>query len=111
MQPIKTVYFISYAKLPGNTSAGKLLEYIGVGLYINYETGVVENASCTLLTQEAKEYIKLLIVGFNFHTQDINELVDRINFHYHGLSQKAIGVILKAVYEKYMNWRKETLTV
>lgn len=111
LKEIKTVYFISYAKLPNNTSAGALLDYIGLGLYINYETGVIEDVAITLLTDEAKVYLKDLMVGFNLHESPLEDLVKRIEFHYHGMSQKAIIVVLKAVYERYCHWKKENLTI
>ncbi len=111
LKEIKTVYFISYAKLPSNISVGAVLEYIGLGLYINYETGVIEDVAITLLTDEAKLYAKDLMVGFNLHDRKLQELVDRVEFHYHGMSQKAIIVVLKAVYEKYMNWKKEHFAI
>jgi len=111
LKEIKTVYFISYAKLPNNTSAGALLDYIGLGLYIDYQSGMIEDVAITLLTDEAKLYLKDLMVGFNLHERPLDELVQRIEFHYHGMSQKAIIVVLKAVYERYCHWKKENPTI
>lgn len=102
-----TVYFIAYAKMPANTSAGKMMEYVGFGLFIDYRTGEIINISCTLLTEEAKEFLAQLIIGFNLHDQKIEELLGIIQFHYHGLGQKPICVALKSAYEKYVCWKHE----
>lgn len=107
--PENSVYFITYAKLPESTSAGKLHEVVGVGLVIDYNTGVIIDISCTLITEEAKDFLHSIIVGFNVHENDIEELIKKIVFRFHGMSQKAITVALKGAYERYMSWRHEVL--
>lgn len=102
-----TVYFISYAKLPGNISAGKLHGVVGIGLIINDRTGVIEDVVSTLLTDEAKWFLKSVMIGFNLHDNDIEDLVKEINHRFHGVSVKAVCVALKSTYEKYDTWRKE----
>ncbi|MDM8535091.1 DUF3870 domain-containing protein [Clostridiaceae bacterium HSG29] len=102
-----TVYFIAYSKLPGGVAVAKMMDLVGVGLIINYETGIIEDVSCTLLTKEAKIFLKSIIVGFNLHESDISELIDKINFRFNGLSQKAICVATKLSYERYLTWRQE----
>lgn len=105
--PKNSVYFISYAKLPGSISAGKLHEVVGVGLVINYETGEVIDISCTLITEEAKFFLHSIIAGFNMHNDSIDELIGDITFRFHGMSQKAITVAVKGAYERYMSWRSD----
>ncbi len=103
----ETVYFISYAKLPENISVAKLHHVVGIGLIINYKTGVVEDISCTLLTEEAKFFLKDVIVGFNAHDDDVETLVKNLCYRYHGMSQKAITVALKGSLDRYMLWKTE----
>ena len=103
------VYFISYAKLPTNTSAGKLLDVVGLGLFINYRTGEIVDIACTLLTNEAKVFLKSILCDYNITTDKVDDIIDEIVFRFHGMSQKAITVALKAVYENYHNWRVEKL--
>lgn len=105
----ETVYFISYAKLPNNISAGQLMEMVGVGFVINYKTGAVTDMSCTLLTDEAKMFLKDIIVGFNLHEDPVQDLIDAITFRYHGHSQKAICVASKQTAERYLQWRSEKM--
>ena len=101
-----TVYFIAYAKLPSTIAAAKLLDVVGIGLVINYETGVIEDNSCTLITDEAKLFLKEIIKGHNLNDEGIDSLIDKINYRFHGMSQKAICVALRAAYEKYETWKE-----
>jgi hypothetical protein len=102
-----TVYFISYAKLPSTISAAKLRDVVGVGLVINTTTGIIEDTSCTLITDEAKRFLKEIIVGHNIHEEGLEKLTDKIQLRFHGLSQKAICVAVKAAVERYETWKKE----
>ena len=102
-----TVYFMSYAKLPENISAGKLHGVVGVGLIINTKTGIIEDAVSTLLTEEVKNFLKGIIVGFNLHENNIDDLVDEVDYRFHGVSRKAVCVALKGSYEKYETWKSE----
>ena len=104
-----TVYFISYSKLPTTISAGKLLDVVGVGLVINTKTGITEDTSCTLITDEAKRFLKDIIVGHNLYEEGLDELVNKIQYRFHGLSQKAICVAVKAAVERYETWKDEFL--
>ncbi|RKD23584.1 protein of unknown function [Caminicella sporogenes DSM 14501] len=103
-----TVYFISYAKLPNSIAAAKLLDVVGVGLVINKKTGIIEDISCTLITEEAKLFLKDVMVGYNLHENGLDKLIDIIQNRFHGLSQKAICVAVKAAVERYEAWLKET---
>lgn len=102
-----TVYFISYAKLPGEIPAGNLHKVVGLGLIINKETGIIEDSSCTLLTEEAKDFLKQILIGYNLHENGIEPLVEKVKRRYHGLAQKAICVALKGTYERYLAWKEE----
>jgi len=102
----ETVYFISYSRLSKSIPAGKLLDVVGVGLIIHQETGVIEDISCTLLTEEAKLFLKDIIIGFNLHTQPIETLIKNVTERYHGMSQKAVCVAINDAYERYLQWKK-----
>ncbi|KXG76251.1 DUF3870 domain-containing protein [Thermotalea metallivorans] len=105
-----TVYFISYAKLPMEISAANMHKVVGVGLVINRNTGVIEDSSCTLITEEARSFLKQLIVGHNLHEEGIEPLIEKIKCRFHGLSQKAICVALKGTYDRYVIWKNEMTT-
>ncbi len=100
-----TLYFISYAKLPSDMPAANLHKVVGVGLIINKDTGIIEDSSCTLITDEAKSFLKQLIVNYNLHEKGIEPLIEEVKQRYHGLSQKALCVAIKGSYERYLAWR------
>lgn len=103
----ESVYFIAYARLSHAIPAGKLLDTVGVGLIINQESGIIEDTSCTLLTEEAKHFLKQVIVGFNLHNDPIEDLLCKISDRYHGMSQKAICVAVNNAYDRYMQWKTQ----
>lgn len=103
----ETVYVISYAKLPENTSAKAVHNMVGLGLVINYVTGVIEDNSCTLLTDEAKDFLKDIIKGYNLYENGIDPLIEEVRNRFHGSSQKSICVILKDNHNKFLKWKEE----
>lgn len=102
-----TVYFISYARLSNSIPAGKLLDVVGVGLIIDQVTGEIVDTSCTLITDEAKIFLKSIIVGFNLHQEPIEKLTHNISKRYHGMSQKAICVAVQGAYDRYIQWKNK----
>ncbi|QEK13231.1 DUF3870 domain-containing protein [Crassaminicella thermophila] len=102
-----TVYFISYAKLPTEISAANMHRVVGVGMVINIDTGIIEDTSCTLITEEARSFLKQVLVGYNLHENGIEALIKKVKYRFHGSSQKAICVAIKGTYEKYITWRNE----
>jgi hypothetical protein len=99
--PKKTIYVSSFAKLPTGIPSESVYKALDVGLIINVETGIIENASVTLLTDEAADFLRDIIVGFNLKEDDLEILLDEIKARYHGSAQKAIIVAIKKVVEKY----------
>ncbi|MBI9107037.1 MAG: DUF3870 domain-containing protein [Spirochaetales bacterium] len=102
----KHVYFISYSKLPSNISAAVYEGYIGVGIVVNYHTGIIEDVSCTLLTEVARNFLKGIIIGFSLY-DDIEPLIDDIKLHFHGFSQKSVCVIMHENFRRYHEWENE----
>lgn len=102
----ESVYFISYAKLPSDIPAAHMHKVVGLGMIINSETEIIEDVSCTLLTQEAKNFLKTILVGYNLKENGIDKMIDIIKNRYHGMAQKALCVAAKATYLKYIEWKK-----
>lgn len=100
-----TVYFISYAQLPENISAKKVVGTIGLGIVVDFYTDVIVDTSCTLITEEAREFLKSIIVGYNV-SEGIDELLDEIKFRFNGQSQKSVCVVLRDVHRKYIAWKE-----
>lgn len=99
-----TVYFISYAQLPENISAKKVVGTIGLGIVVDFYTDIIVDTSCTLITEEAREFLKSIIVGYNL-SNGIEELIEEVRFRFNGQSQKSVCVVLRDVYRKYLAWK------
>lgn len=97
----KTIYISSFAKLPLGIPSECVYKTLDVGLVINTETGVIENASVTLLTDTPIEFLREIIIGFNVRDENLDILLEEIKSRYHGSAQKAILVALRKVVEKY----------
>lgn len=104
-----TIYLVSYSKLPKNISITNQMEVVGVGLFVNYETGNIDDMICTLLADEVNEFLKKMIVGKNLNTGDVKQIIKEIEYRFHGMSQKAICSALSQVYERYQTWRSNNL--
>lgn len=102
-----TVYFISYAKLPTEIPAATLYKTVGVGLIIDKLTGRIIDVSCTLLTQEAKDFMRSILCGRNLHEEDMEDIINTVKLRYHGFAQKAVCVAIKGTIERYNTWKQE----
>jgi len=107
--PEQAVYFISYAKLPGEIPAANMHKSVGVGLIIHQETGDIIDASCTLLTQEACLFLKSVLQGRNVHTEDAETIIEAVRQRYHGYAQKAVCVAIKGSIDRYYQWKNQEL--
>lgn len=103
----ETVYFISYAKLPDNMTAGLMHKIVGLGMVINYKTGIIEDISCTLMTTVAKQFLEDVFIGYSLHEKGIDPLLDAIRFRIHGNSQKSLCVVAKENYKRFNDWKKK----
>lgn len=97
----------AHAKLPTDMPSGEMYKAVDIGFIINTSLGEIEDVSITLLTDEARHFLKQIIVGFNLNEGSIEPLLEAVKERYLGLSQKAICVAIKLIYEKYNLWKKE----
>lgn len=100
-----TVYFISYAQLPENISAKKVVGTIGLGIVVDFYTDIIVDTSCTLITEEARVFLNAIIVGYNI-SKDIDDLIEEVRFRFNGQSQKSVCVVLRDVHRKYISWKE-----
>ena len=101
----ESVYFSASSKLPSSIPSGEVYDSLNIGFVIDKNTGIIEDVSVTLLSSGATRFIMFLIIGFNLHDQDPEELIDEIKARYFGGSQKAIVVATRLVIKKYMEFR------
>lgn len=103
----KSIYISAHAKLPLDMPSAEMYKAVDIGLVINEMTGEIEDTSITLLTDEARNFLKQLIVGYNLNGGSIDPLLEIIKARYLGASQKAICVALKLIFEKYQERRNK----
>ncbi len=99
------IYFSAYAKLPSDMPSATVYKAVDVAVIIDTKKGTIEEASFTLLTAESAEFLKQIIVGYNFNENSVEPLIKSIRERYLGHAQKAICVALRLLYEKYIDWK------
>lgn len=100
-----TIYIISYAQLPENMAVTLAYKYVGIGIIVDCTTGRIVDTSCTYLTDEAKRFIKGILVGTNLDREGIEPAIEQIKRRFHGPSQKSVCVVLRDNYNKYLKIR------
>lgn len=101
-----SVYVTGNARSPERSTVGSICEVFAVELVINYETDIVEEASCTLVTELGKSFVRGLLVNRRF-IGDFNAIIDDIIKYYQALPQKALITALKDALNKYRSYKKQ----
>ena len=104
-----TLYISAIAKLPMGIPSENVYKVIDVGLIISRDQGIVVDASLTLLTRAAEQFLQDLIIGYNLREQGMDALAETIQSRYHGAAQKAVIVALRQIHEKYMHLESQRL--
>lgn len=102
-----SIYLSAYAKLPSEMPSAEMYKALDIGFVIDLKTGMIEDVSITLLTDEARNFLKQIIVGYNIDKGGIDHLIETIKKKYFGASQKAVCVTIKLIYDKYISWKQE----
>lgn len=105
---ITTACFIAFAKLPSDTPLYEMHKNISMGFVVNYETGELEDVISSLIVPETKAFLKDVILGHNIHRESVSEIVECIQFRFHGSAQRAICIAFKQCYDKYYTWREQS---
>jgi hypothetical protein len=98
------VLFSGYAKLPTGITASELYRLVGIIVVVDVNTGVIEEADCTLATVLARRHVINAIVGYNLHSgvEPLQQLLDKV---YQGGAKKAITTALRIIYDKYRGYK------
>lgn len=94
------LYVCGNSKSPDNSALGGLFQNFAVELIVDVYTEKIVDASCVLLTELGRSYIKSLLVGRKFIT-DFDEIVEDIELYYQGAPQKALISALKVALHRY----------
>jgi hypothetical protein len=93
------VFVTGYAKLPQGITASELYTVICIGLLVDRNTGIIEDAECSLVTSLAKRIFKELVVGHDL--KDIVEIESGFIEHYFGSAKKALISAMRTCNEKF----------
>lgn len=96
------VYVTGNARSPERSTVGSLYEVFAVELVINLETDIIEEASCTLVTELGRSFVRSLLVGRNA-IKELEVIINDINDYYCALPQKTLITALKDAHNKYKN--------
>lgn len=94
------MFVTGYAKLPQGITASEMYSVICLGLLVDHETGIINDAECSLVTSLAKRVFRELVVGKNL--KDIHGIEKDFVEVYYGSAKKALISALRTCHEKYI---------
>ncbi|MHB1042265.1 MAG: DUF3870 domain-containing protein [Eubacteriales bacterium] len=100
------VYVTGNARSPERSTVGKLYEFFAVELVINLATDIIEEASCTLVTDLGRSFVRNLLINRNF-SREFEIIVNDIVTYYQALPQKTLLSALKDAQNKYTLYKKK----
>lgn len=100
-----TLIVTAYAKAPQSTVMYEQHKYMGIILEIEKQSSIIVNVEVTVLTEIVKNYLKRMIVGYDF-SKDISPLIETIEENYFAPSQNSLIVSLKVAHQRYQDIRK-----
>ncbi|MDQ0338063.1 hypothetical protein J2S00_000846 [Caldalkalibacillus uzonensis] len=101
----KIILLAGHAKLPQGMAAKSVYETLTITAEIEEKYGVIVDASCTLATEHAQEYLGRLLRGCSLQ-DGVEELVTRIQTYYHGKAQQALIAAVKDLHRQYLHYRE-----
>ena len=102
----ETAYFCGYAKLPMALPATVTNGGLTIGLKIELETGIIQDASCTLLSNLAQEMVKSYVVGRNI-VDDIRSITQEIFYRHQGIAAKPIIKAIEDIRKNYLEYMEK----
>lgn len=88
MKTKQYIYICGNAKSPVNASVG-MNQFFALELIVNIETYEIKDASCTLITDLGRNFIRSLLVGRSIK-DDYDTILNDIQMYYLALPQKAL---------------------
>jgi hypothetical protein len=98
-----TVYFVGYAKLPSVMSASMAYGQLTLGLLIDVRTGLIEDVSCTLLSDLARNLVKSYVVGRHI-VRDLDAITEEITYRHQGNAQRPLIKALGDIHRRYLEF-------
>ncbi|MEH7247815.1 DUF3870 domain-containing protein [Neobacillus niacini] len=97
---MNTYFIAGHAKLPQGMAARNLYDSITITLELDFKHGVIVDASCTLVTEHGRDYIRQLLRGYCLR-DGVDELINRVQKYYRGKAGQAIQAALRDVYTQF----------
>lgn len=101
-----SVYVTGNARSPERSTVGSLYEVFAVELVINVSKDIIEEASCTLITDLGRSFVRDLLVNRNF-IKDFDAIVNDFATYYQALPQKTLITALKDALNKYRSYKSK----
>lgn len=96
-----TVFIAGHASLPQGMAAKGMYGTLAIVTEVDRKYGVIVQASCTLVTPQAQDFIKTILVGHSLK-DGVEDLIKEIKERYHGAAQNALIAALKDLQRTYL---------
>lgn len=102
----KSVMLAGHAKLPQRMAAKSVYDSLTLTVEIDPKYGVVLDASCTLATRHAQNFIGQILKGYSL-MDGIEPMTNEIEVFYHGKAQQALIAAIRDVHQQYLNYSQK----
>jgi Domain of unknown function (DUF3870) len=102
----KTVMLAGHSKLPQGMAISEIHQILTVTMEVDSTYGVVIDASCTLATGHAQNFIGELVKGYSLR-DGIEPILHAIKNHYYGKAQSALIAAVKDAYKQYTHYHPQ----
>jgi len=97
----RTVMLAGHSRLPQGMAAQNVYEILTITVEVELKYGVIVDASCTLATQHAQQFINRLLRGYSLQ-DGIEPILDEIRRSYQGKAQQALLAAAKDMYQQFL---------
>lgn len=100
----RRILLAAYAKLPAGTTAQHLYDNLVLVVIVDRQTGVIQRAEFSFVTEAARDFLTDLLVGYELGC-GADELVSLVQEVYFGPLKKAIIAAIRTVAGQYNELR------
>ncbi|MGD8189889.1 DUF3870 domain-containing protein [Brevibacillus ginsengisoli] len=97
---MNTYFFAGHARLPQGMAATSVYETLTITVEIEPKYGVILTASCTLATQQGRDFVGNLLRGHSLK-EDMDEIIHDLHQYYRGRAVNALIAAVKDIYSQY----------
>ena len=96
----RTMFIAGHARLPQGMAAKNVFESLTITAEVDVKYGVIMEASCTLATEQGRDFIGEILRGFSLK-EGIEGAAQSIQTHYKGKACKTLVAALKDLEQHY----------